>query len=65
MAKRLEHLREVAPTLRTLAIMADAGNPFSVLEVVEVRPPARSLCLGTTLSEIRRVDNRELHSSNN
>jgi hypothetical protein len=39
--------------------MADAGNPFSVLEVGEVRTAARSLGLGATLSEIRRVDNRE------
>jgi putative ABC transport system substrate-binding protein len=54
--KRLELLREVAPTLRTLAIMADAGNPFSVLEVGEVQAAARSLGLSIALSEIRRVD---------
>jgi len=54
--KRLELLREVVPTLRTLAIMADAGNPFSVLEVGEVQAAARSLGLSIALSEIRRVD---------
>jgi putative ABC transport system substrate-binding protein len=43
--KRLELLREVVPTLRTLAIMADAGNPFSVREVDEVQAAARTLGL--------------------
>jgi putative ABC transport system substrate-binding protein len=54
--KRLELLREVVPTLRTLAIMADASNPFSVLEVEEVQAAARTLGLSIVLSEIRRVE---------
>jgi putative ABC transport system substrate-binding protein len=54
--KRLELLREVVPTLRTLAIMADAGNPFSVREVDEVQAAARTLGLSIALSEIRRVE---------
>jgi putative ABC transport system substrate-binding protein len=54
--KRLELLREVVPDLRTLAIMADASNPFSVREVDEVQAAARTLGLSIALSEIRRVE---------
>jgi putative ABC transport system substrate-binding protein len=54
--KRLELLREVVPTLRTLAIMANAGNPFSMLEVGEVQVAARMLGLNTATSEIRRAE---------
>jgi putative tryptophan/tyrosine transport system substrate-binding protein len=54
--KRLELLREVVPALRTLAIMADAGNPFSRLEVGEVQVAARTLGLNVATSEIRRVE---------
>jgi hypothetical protein len=35
--KRLELLREVVPGLRRLAIMANVGNPFTVLELGEVQ----------------------------
>ena len=52
--KRLELLREVIPSLRTLAIMANADNPFSVLEAAEIRDAARTLGLNTLTSEIRR-----------
>src|SRR5215470_18866768 len=41
--KRLELLREVAPGLRGLAVMANAGNPVSVLEMREVEATARRL----------------------
>jgi putative tryptophan/tyrosine transport system substrate-binding protein len=54
--KRLELLREVVPTLHTLAIMANVGNPFSMLEVGEVQVAARTLGLNTATSEIRRVE---------
>jgi putative tryptophan/tyrosine transport system substrate-binding protein len=54
--KRLELLREAVPTLRTLAIIADAGNPFSMLEVGEVQAAARTLGLNVATSEIRRVE---------
>jgi putative ABC transport system substrate-binding protein len=54
--KRLELLREVVPTLRTLAIMANVGNPFSMLEVGEVQVAARTLGLNTATSEIRRAE---------
>jgi putative ABC transport system substrate-binding protein len=54
--KRLELLREVVPNLRTLAIMANVGNPFSILEVGEVQVAARKLGLNTATSEIRRAE---------
>ena len=54
--KRLELLREVVPTLRTLAIMANVSNPFSMLEVGEVQVAARTLGLNTATSEIRRAE---------
>ena len=43
--KRLELLREVAPGLRRLAIMANAGYPAVVLEMGEVEAAARTLGL--------------------
>ena len=54
--KRLELLREAIPTLRTLAIMANAGNPFSMLEVIEVQGAARTIGINTATSEIRQVE---------
>jgi len=44
-SKRLELLREVVPGLRRLAIMADIGNPFTVLELGEVQTVAKTLGL--------------------
>src|SRR5262249_17001420 len=38
--KRLEFLREVVPDLRRLAIMANVGNPASVLEMGEAQAAA-------------------------
>lgn len=54
--KRLELLREVVPSLRTLAIMANAGNSFSMLEVDEVQRAARTLGLNVVTSEVRPVE---------
>jgi len=54
--KKLEFLREVVPSLRRLAIMANAGNPASVLEMREVQATARALGLEITTSEIRRAE---------
>jgi len=54
--KRLELLRGVIPQLRRLAIMADIGNPASVLEMGEVQAAARTLGLEVTTSEIRRTE---------
>jgi len=54
--KRLEFLREVVPGLRRLAIMANVGNPASVLEKGEAQATARELGLEVTTSEIRRAE---------
>jgi putative tryptophan/tyrosine transport system substrate-binding protein len=54
--KRLELLREVVPGLGRLAIMANVGNPASVLEMGEAQAAARKLGLEVTTSEIRRAE---------
>jgi putative ABC transport system substrate-binding protein len=54
--KRLEFLREVVPDFRRLAIMANVGNPASVLEMGEAQAAARKLGLEVTTSEIRRAE---------
>src|SRR5437660_5632419 len=54
--KKLEFLREVVPGLRRLAIMANVGNPASVLEMREVQATARTLGLEITTSEILRAE---------
>src|SRR5262245_5801144 len=54
--KRLEFLREVVPGLRRLAIMANVGNPASVLEKGEAQATARELGLEVTTSELRRAE---------
>jgi putative tryptophan/tyrosine transport system substrate-binding protein len=53
--KKLEVLREIVPDLRRLAIMANVGNPASVLEMGEAQAAARKLGLEVTTSEIRRA----------
>ena len=53
--KRIEILREVVPGLRRLAILANVGNPFTVLELGEVQATARTLGLEVNALEIRRV----------
>jgi putative tryptophan/tyrosine transport system substrate-binding protein len=54
--KKLELLREAVPGLRRLAIMANVGNPSSVLEMGEVQATARTLGLEVTTFEIRRAE---------
>jgi ABC-type uncharacterized transport system substrate-binding protein len=54
--KKLEFLREVVPGLSRLAIMANVGNPASVLEMGEAQSTARTLGLEVTTSEIRRAE---------
>jgi putative tryptophan/tyrosine transport system substrate-binding protein len=46
--KRLELLREVVPSLRRLAIMANAGYSATVLEMNEAQKAARALSLEST-----------------
>jgi len=52
--KRIEMLREILPGLRTLAIMANVGNPGSLLEMGEVSSIARTLGFEVVTLEIRR-----------
>jgi len=54
--KRLELLREIVPSLRQLAIMANAGYPAAVLEMAEVQATARTLGLEVTTLEIGRAE---------
>jgi putative tryptophan/tyrosine transport system substrate-binding protein len=49
-------LREVIPGLRQLAILADFGNPATVLEMGEVQVLARKLGLEVVTLEIRRAE---------
>src|SRR5215831_11330268 len=54
--KKLELLHEAVPDLRRLAIMANVGNPASVLDMGEAQATARALGLEVTTSEIRRAE---------
>src|SRR5262245_10700099 len=54
--KRIEWLREVVPGLRRLAILANVGNPASVLDMDEAQATARTLGLDVTTSEIRQAE---------
>jgi putative tryptophan/tyrosine transport system substrate-binding protein len=54
--KRLEFLREVVPGLRRLAIMVNAGNPGSMLDMSEAQATARRLGLEVTTFEIQRAE---------
>jgi putative ABC transport system substrate-binding protein len=51
--KRLELLREVVPSLRRLAILANAGSPIGVLEMREAQAAARTLGFEVATLEIR------------
>jgi putative ABC transport system substrate-binding protein len=55
-SKRLELLREVVPSLRRLAIMANIGSPIGVLEMGEVQAAAGTLGLEVATLEIRRAE---------
>jgi putative tryptophan/tyrosine transport system substrate-binding protein len=54
--KRIEILREVVPSLRRVAILANVDNPFSVLELGEAQAAARALNLEFDTLEIRRAE---------
>ena len=51
--KRLELLREVVPSLRRLAILANAGSPIGVLKMREAQAAARTLDFEVATLEIR------------
>jgi putative ABC transport system substrate-binding protein len=55
-SKRLGLLREVLPSIRKLAIMANVAIPQSVLEVGEVEAAARKLGLEVAVREIRSAE---------
>ena len=55
-AKRLELLREVVPSLHRLAIVANLGNPYAILELGEIQGGARALGLEAATFEIRRAE---------
>jgi putative ABC transport system substrate-binding protein len=50
--KRLELLREIVPALRQLAILANAGNPLTLLDMREVEAAAGTLGLTVVTVEI-------------
>jgi putative ABC transport system substrate-binding protein len=54
--KRLEILRELLPSLRRLAIVANVGYAAAALEMGEVQAAARMLGLDTVTLEIRRAE---------
>jgi putative ABC transport system substrate-binding protein len=54
--KRLQLLREVVPPLRRLAILGNAGNPVSLLDMREVEAAAGALGLTVFAVEIRRME---------
>jgi putative ABC transport system substrate-binding protein len=55
-SKKLELLREVLPRMRRLAVMANIGNPGSMLEMAEVQAAGRTLGLDAVSLEIRRAE---------
>ncbi len=55
--KRVELLRDVIPSLRRLAIMANVDNSAVVLEMRQVQAIARTLGLEVTTLEIRGAEN--------
>jgi len=55
--KHLELLREVVPALRRLAILANAGNPVTLLDMRKVEAAAGPLGLTVVMVEIRRMEN--------
>jgi putative ABC transport system substrate-binding protein len=54
--KRIEMLREILPGLRTVAILANIGNPIPMLEMKEAHAAARTIGLDVVTSEIRRAE---------
>jgi len=55
-SKRLEILHEIAPNVRRLAVMANAGNAQPVLEAKETQAAARALGLEVVPLEIGRAE---------
>jgi putative ABC transport system substrate-binding protein len=51
--KRLELLRQVSPGRRRLAVLADVGNPYALVDAAEVERAARPLGLEVMRSEMQ------------
>jgi putative tryptophan/tyrosine transport system substrate-binding protein len=58
-AKRVELIREIVPSLRRLAIIANVGNPASVVELRDVEKLARALGLDVLIAEVRQANDIE------
>jgi putative ABC transport system substrate-binding protein len=58
-AKRLELLRESVPSVRRLAILANAGYPAAVNEMQEVQAATKALGFEVAIFEIRRAEDIE------
>jgi putative ABC transport system substrate-binding protein len=54
--KHLELLRELIPGLRRVAIMANPGNPASLLEMRAVQAAAQAIGLEVAIIEIRQME---------
>jgi putative ABC transport system substrate-binding protein len=54
--KKIELLREIVPSLRRLAVLANVGNSAAVLEMGEAQATARKLGLEVVTAEIRRAE---------
>jgi putative ABC transport system substrate-binding protein len=54
--KRLELLRELLPSLRRLAVLADLANPSNVLDVREVQAAAQTLNVEVATWDIRGAE---------
>jgi putative ABC transport system substrate-binding protein len=55
-SKRLEILRDLLPSLHTVAILANAGSPNAVLEMSEADAAARRFGLAVVRSEVRKTE---------
>jgi putative ABC transport system substrate-binding protein len=55
-AKRLELLREIAPGIRRLGVLANIGNAAAVPEIDELQAAARILGLEVVTSEMRQAE---------
>jgi putative ABC transport system substrate-binding protein len=51
--KRLELLREIVPSLRRLAVLAEPGNPYVVLDLEQTREAARTMGVEVAVFEVR------------
>jgi putative ABC transport system substrate-binding protein len=62
--RQLELLREVVPALRRLAILANAGNPITLLDMRDIEAAAGTPGLTVVTVEIRRMEDNALKPRN-